>query len=578
MTEKPVGPEEDQAHALERLRQLLVGPEQLRLDELREEVAHAQLDPAEVGRVLPDAVTARGADDLQLSEALSPSVERAIATSVKRNPKVLTDAIFPLIGPAIRKSISQALVGLTESINRTLEHSFSPRGLRWRLDAWRTGVPFSGVVLKNSLIFRVEQAYLIHRETGLLLVHVSAPGIPHSDPDMVSAMLGAIGDFVQDSFDPGQNSSDGSSDDSSISQIEFGDRVLEVARSPTAVLACEVRGTLDSKLRTRIQETLEAIHIQYSAILRDFDGDANRFLRARPSLEALLVEERPQKKEKSRGVPILASVVGVALVTLLVFWAIRTWDEHQRWEEARANLAAEPGIVLLVEREEDGKYVLGGLLDPHAQNPLDVLLASGFEAEDVRARWAPFQSPEPAMVQRRAQAWLAAPKGVDLVWQDLALAIEGEASHAWVSSARSLLASRALPELESVDLTGLVDRDLERAKVQVAALESQRLDFAEGDSTFAKAAKAEQLAKEFAVFDRDCQAAGLGYRIWIELDGTPGESDPSLDLHRKATLESLLRASMTETHGLWLGGSRVASPGATSQRVRLRVELEEPRL
>ena len=86
-------------------------------------------------------------------------------------------------------------------MNQTLGRSFSAQGLKWRLEAWRTGKALREVVLLRTLVYRVEQVFLIHRETGLLLQHVSAgPRRASQDADMVSGMLTAIRDFVQDSF------------------------------------------------------------------------------------------------------------------------------------------------------------------------------------------------------------------------------------------------------------------------------------------------------------------------------------------------------------------------------------------
>ena len=59
------------------------------------------------------------------SRALTPSLERAITASVRRNPRPLADALFPVMGPAIRKAVAHGLAGMVESFNRTLELSLS---------------------------------------------------------------------------------------------------------------------------------------------------------------------------------------------------------------------------------------------------------------------------------------------------------------------------------------------------------------------------------------------------------------------------------------------------------------------
>ncbi len=52
--------------------------------------------------------SARGAGR-QLVRALAPTVESALGESVRRNPRPIATAIFPVLGPSIRKAIAEAL-------------------------------------------------------------------------------------------------------------------------------------------------------------------------------------------------------------------------------------------------------------------------------------------------------------------------------------------------------------------------------------------------------------------------------------------------------------------------------------
>ncbi|MEL7088239.1 MAG: OmpA family protein, partial [Planctomycetota bacterium] len=159
------------ADTLAQVRDLLVGRE---LDEIRERVgAHAE----DIAQVLPRAVTLREQQDDQLSRALASTVEGAIQSSVKRNPQPMIDAVFPVIGPAIRKAVADAMAKAVQSLNTTLEHSLSVRSFKWRLEAKRTGKSFAEVVLLHTLKYRVEQVFLIHKESGLLMQHLTAPGV-----------------------------------------------------------------------------------------------------------------------------------------------------------------------------------------------------------------------------------------------------------------------------------------------------------------------------------------------------------------------------------------------------------------
>ena len=155
------------------LRSLLVGPEQRHLRTLQARLDDQGAQTRDVSRVLPQAILLRK-DDPQMTRALAPTVEEAITASVRRNPRPLADALFPIFGPAIRKAIAASLSTMLESMNRTLEHSLSWRAVQWRITALRTGKSFAEVVLLDTLVYRVEQVFLIERESGLLLQHVSA--------------------------------------------------------------------------------------------------------------------------------------------------------------------------------------------------------------------------------------------------------------------------------------------------------------------------------------------------------------------------------------------------------------------
>ena len=126
------------AEELAELRELLLGPERRRLKELEQRLDAVGMSGDELAELLPEAIALRSGRDRQLARALAPTIEGAIGESVRRNPREIASAIFPVLGPAIRKAIAETLAGLVASINSTIEHSLSPRGLRWRVEAWRS--------------------------------------------------------------------------------------------------------------------------------------------------------------------------------------------------------------------------------------------------------------------------------------------------------------------------------------------------------------------------------------------------------------------------------------------------------
>jgi len=81
-------------------------------------------------------------------------------------------------------------------LNRFFVLNFTADGIRWRFESLRTGKPFKQVVQEHSLMSPVTQVFLIHRRTGLLIKQVRQESCTTHDGDMVSGMLTAIQDFV----------------------------------------------------------------------------------------------------------------------------------------------------------------------------------------------------------------------------------------------------------------------------------------------------------------------------------------------------------------------------------------------
>src|SRR5262245_12449688 len=122
-------------NGFEELRELLLGRERFQLSRLQRRVENPVLRAEDVGQVLPQAFLRCAQGDDRLAHAMSPTVEAALRASIKRDPTPLANAIYPVIGSAIRKALADMLSRLVHSFNHALEHSLSPRGVGWRLEA-----------------------------------------------------------------------------------------------------------------------------------------------------------------------------------------------------------------------------------------------------------------------------------------------------------------------------------------------------------------------------------------------------------------------------------------------------------
>jgi outer membrane protein OmpA-like peptidoglycan-associated protein len=409
------------------LRALLVGPERRELMALQAHLSDPSAQVRDISRVLPDAMALR-ATDPQLTRALAPSIETALTASVRRDPRPLADALFPVMGPAIRRAITHALTAMMESVNRTVEQSLSWRALTWRWTALRTGRPFAEIVLVNTLEYRVEQVFLIHSETGLLLQHVAHDPHAGQDADQISAMLTAIRDFVRDSFKTGGGDT--------LDALRVGELAIIVEQGPYATIAGVVRGTAPYGLRTAFQEALESIHRQLGTELQSFEGDAAPFERARPILESCLVTQfRPRpRRASSRGWLLVTAAVLLALGT----WMLLSLRERRQWNAYVERLQAEPGIVVLASGRRNGRFFVGGLRDPLARDPSTLIAAAALAPDAVDSRWEPYQALYPSFVASRASDLLRPPSGVTLDYRDGVLTASGAAPGRWIAESARL--------------------------------------------------------------------------------------------------------------------------------------------
>ncbi len=456
---------------MEELRLLLIGKEQERLARLQERLDDPERHATDISRVLPEAIVLGAKRDRKLATALMPTVEEIVRASVKKDIRTFVDALFPVIGPAIRKAISEAFKQMIQSLNTALDQSFSWQGLKWRLESIRTGRPFAEVVLLHSLVYRVEQIFLIHRETGLLLQHVKVESEAFQDADLVSSMLTAIEDFVRDSFNMERNQT--------LETIQMGDVTLWIDQGPYAVLAGAIRGNAPEDLRTTFHDTLENIHLEKNDVFASFDGDTAPFESIRHYLEGCLQAGYREKNRKFSPIFVILTIVATGA---LLTWGALTVRHQLNWKAAFQTLAATPGIVITTIDKSRGHYHIRGLRDPLSESPEAIIALSGLDPEKVVFAFEPYQAMMAEFVLKRAEALLAPPDGVALALKGDTLVADGSAPYQWILESRKLAV--ALPGILRFDTHGLRNSDL----VDLAPPDTVTLNLEDGRLTATGAA------------------------------------------------------------------------------------------
>jgi len=282
---------------IEELRELLhiVEREQIdllefRIHQLEQEIQrltqNQQFKTEFVADVLPEAIGQRGETDKTFTTSVKPHVVQAINLLSRNDPDEMASALYPVLGPAIRKMVANYF---------TLDRPTST--------------------------FTPEQVFLIEPGSGLVVRHVSTDTPLDSsvdtsgEVDVISGMLEAIRSFVQDSFDV--------DDHDGMRELTVGDITVMVEWGPTAILACVTRGVGSNNYRTVVQQTLEKIHSEFGNELENYQGDTETTTNLEPALKSLLeydpVQRRTRPHVSSRPTSIWFVLVISILVSFLVF-------------------------------------------------------------------------------------------------------------------------------------------------------------------------------------------------------------------------------------------------------------------
>ena len=474
-------PTEDKAEAMAELRRLLLEPEQLQLGNILERLNNPRVRARELSRPLPEAIRLRNAQDDALTEALAPTIVTAFHNSVKKDPRPIAEAISPLMGPAIRRAISIALSSFVQTIDQALKHSLSWQGVKWRFEALKTGKSFGEVVLYHTLLYRSEQVFLIHKQTGLLLHHVAVDPAITKDADIVSGMLTAmqvaIGNFARDSF--------GSSNEQ-IDTLDMGDREVWFESGPQAVLAVVIRGEAPESLRSDFfAPALEAIQVEQREAFETFNGDAAAFAGAQPRLEECLQSQYQGRAEPADfKVPAYLWLLLTAVILGLGVWGFYAWRDSRRWDAYLNRLKQEPGIVIAETGKEGGKRFVAGLRDPLAADPAVILQKeTPIDPSTVASRWEPYAALHAPFVVARAKTLFEPPPTVVLKLADGPLPASGLAPHDWIAETRRL--ARALPGVTKFDDQNLIDEDLKEPDMLRQRIEQQVIRFVSGNAQIA---------------------------------------------------------------------------------------------
>ncbi len=172
-------------------------------------------------------------------------VDRIVERKLKASQDELLDVVYPVMGKMVRKYVNHQFVSLKEGLDERMRSLFSAQGLKNRLKAMVFGVNEGDLLLGELEETKIEEVFLIERDSGILLGHYSLTET--IDRDVVAGMLTAIKSFVEDAF---------SKERQDLEMIEYGTYKIYVQSFHQYYAAIILNGAITASYKDKLSKRL----------------------------------------------------------------------------------------------------------------------------------------------------------------------------------------------------------------------------------------------------------------------------------------------------------------------------------
>ncbi len=217
-----------------------------------------------IAPIISEAISKQIVDSPEeIANAIGPTMGKAIQEQIRLEKDSMVDALYPIIGTTISKYMGEAIA----NINRQVETAFSAEGLKRKVQAKMQGVSEAELILREALPFNVLAAFLIHKNSGLLIADAQPPQEEQLEADMIAGMLTAIRSFANDCM------ASSSKNSSELNQIDYSDSKIVLEVAGYCYLALVVKGQMTEGFVKKFRRSMATIVRIYNKPIMNFDGD-----------------------------------------------------------------------------------------------------------------------------------------------------------------------------------------------------------------------------------------------------------------------------------------------------------------
>jgi len=260
----------------------------------------------------------------EMAEAIGPVMGEAIRVQIRDSREDMVEALSPVIGQTVQKAVGEFVREIQRNIDGRLRTTFGPSNFVRQFTARLRGVSDSELALRGALPFAVQQIFLIQHGSGLLLAHWLPAQGQASDSDLVGAMLTAIRDFVRDAFSKNGNEGD------DLDEISYGEQRIVVQSGQHAYIAVVFNGIEPEGFRGKLRNFMAELHLRYSSVLRDYNGDPAMLPNFEPVLNQFIYNLAQDEPSYHLDLGQRRFLVGISLFAILAlslscFYLRFTW-------------------------------------------------------------------------------------------------------------------------------------------------------------------------------------------------------------------------------------------------------------
>ena len=290
-------------------------------DAIRAQIRESRQEMVEaIGPVMGEAIRVQVREGpREIVEAIGPVMGESIRVQIREERQEMVEALYPIVGQTVQRAVGEFWREFQSQIDVRLKKTFGPRGLLRSIVGRLQGVSPSELALRDSLPFTIHELFLIQRYSGLLMGHNRSNDFVIGDSDLISGMLTAVRDLVQDSF----------GDEYELSQLDeiiYGDYRIIIQSGPAAYLAAVIEGVEPPGFHASLQSLISELHVRHDAVFRKYDGDQSILPNLQPTLAEWVrktIGAAPEPVAVKRSTKFVLATGGfatTAMVLLMCFY------------------------------------------------------------------------------------------------------------------------------------------------------------------------------------------------------------------------------------------------------------------